>query len=82
MNLNDTIRAFIQQNLTVFEDDVTFSDSDNIFEQGFVNSLFAIQLLNFVQREFDIVIENEDINIRNFSSVNNIVRLVQKKQKG
>lgn len=82
MNLNDTIRAFIQQNLTIFEDDATFSDSDNIFERGFVNSLFAIQLLNFVQREFDIVIENEDINISNFSSVNNIAQLVQKKQKG
>ena len=82
MDFNKTIREFIQQNLIVFEDDATFSDSDNIFERGFVNSLFAIQLLNFVQREFDIVIENEDIDIKNFSSVNNIAQLVQKKQKG
>ena len=39
------IRQIITDNLIVFDDDVEFSDSDNIFEMGFVNSLFTVKLL-------------------------------------
>jgi methoxymalonate biosynthesis acyl carrier protein len=80
MEMNEKIRQFIISNLVVFEDEVEFSDSDNIFERGFVNSLFAMQLLNYVQKEFDIVVDDEDIDIANFSSVDNIVKLIQKKK--
>jgi len=81
MELNNKIRAYIQSNLIVFDDDATFSDSDNIFKLGFVNSLFAMKLLNFVENEFGIVVDNDDINIANFSSVDNIVSLVERKSK-
>lgn len=79
MELNTKIRNYIQSNLVVFDDEAEFSDSDNIFKLGFVNSLFAMKLLNFVETEFGIVVDNDDINISNFSSVDNIVSLVQKK---
>jgi methoxymalonate biosynthesis acyl carrier protein len=79
MELNSKIREYIQSNLVVFDDEAEFSDSDNIFKLGFVNSLFAMKLLNFVETEFNIVVDNDDININNFSSVVNIVSLVEKK---
>ena len=79
MELNSKIREYIQSNLVVFDDEAAFSDSDNIFKLGFVNSLFAMKLLNFVETEFNIVVDNDDININNFSSVDNIVSLVEKK---
>ncbi|MBD3306790.1 acyl carrier protein [candidate division KSB3 bacterium] len=80
MNMHQKIRNFIESNLVVFEDEAVFSDSDNIFELGFVNSLFAMQLLNYVQNEFGIVVEDDDIDIANFSSVDNIVRLIERKR--
>ena len=79
MNIKEKIRSFIEQNLIVFEDNVEFSDSDNIFEMGFVNSLFAMKLLNYVENEFNVVIESDEIDISNFSSVNNIISLLEKK---
>lgn len=79
MEVKENIRTFIGQHLIVFNDDVSFADEDNIFELGFVNSLFAMKLLNYVEQTFDIVLENEDIDISNFSSVNNIERLVVSK---
>lgn len=79
MELNTKVREYIQSNLIVFDDEAEFSDSDNIFKLGFVNSLFAMKLLNFVETTFGITVDNEDINIANFSSVNNIVSLVEKK---
>ena len=80
MELNQKIRSYIEDNLVVFEDEAEFTDDDNIFKMGFVNSLFAMKLLNFVEKEFDITVENDEIDIKNFSSVSKIVQLVESKQ--
>lgn len=80
MEPNKKIRSYIEANLVVFDDDVEFSDSDNIFKMGFVNSLFAMKLLAFVEKEFNIKVDNDDIDIANFSTVDNIVALIKRKE--
>ncbi|MEM6806551.1 MAG: phosphopantetheine-binding protein [Bacteroidota bacterium] len=79
MNLSKKVRAFIVENLFVLDDEDDFLDSDNIFELGYVNSLFAMKLLNYVETEFDLTVENEEMDIQNFSSINAIVHLIEKK---
>lgn len=78
MDIKQKIRAFIESNLIVFEDEAVFSDDDNIFQMGFVNSLFAMKLLGYIEQEFGITVGNEDLDIANFSTLNNIVRLIEK----
>jgi len=80
MELNQKIRSYIEDNLVIFEDEAEFTDDDNIFKMGFVNSLFAMKLLNFVEKEFEITVENDEIDIKNFSSVSKIVQLVESKR--
>lgn len=79
MNYKEKVRGYIDENLLIFGEKVTFTDEDNIFERGFVNSLFAMKLLTYVEQEFKIVVESEDMEISNFNSVNNIVKLIEKK---
>lgn len=79
MELNNKIRSYIEQNFIVFDDEIQFTDSDNIFELGFVNSLFAMKLLTYVEQEFKVIIENSEIDIKNFNSVDNIVKLLKGK---
>lgn len=74
------IREYILQNLTKLDGEVGFSDGDNIFEIGIVNSLFAMKLLNFIEREFEITIDDSDVEIVNFSSVDNMIKLIEKKR--
>jgi len=76
----DRIREFIKSELIVFDKGVSFGDDDNIFELGLVDSLFAIQLVLFVEEEFDIDILDSELNIDNFSSVNRIGELVRRKK--
>lgn len=77
--MRDKIRAFVQSNLNVFDPDVEFSDADNIFQSGFVNSLFAVQLIAYLEKEFAIKIANQDMQISNFSSVDKMVEFVEQK---
>ena len=78
METSEKIRALIEENLIVFDESVDFSNSDNLFDLGFVNSLFAMKLLSYIESEFNIKIDNSDIDISNFSSVNSIVSLITK----
>jgi acyl carrier protein len=80
MELKEKIRKFIESNLVVFEDEAEFSDSDNIFEMGFVNSLFAMKLVNYIEEDFGIVVENDDLEISNFNSVNRITEFIESKK--
>lgn len=57
-------------------------DDEDIFSLDYINSLFAMQLVLFVEHEFKIVVENEDLDIRNFRSVDNIANLVAEKSVG
>jgi methoxymalonate biosynthesis acyl carrier protein len=54
-------------------------DHDDIFDLGIVDSLFAMQLVMFVEREFSIIAEREDLDIRNFCSIDSLVAFVELK---
>lgn len=55
------------------------TDEEDIFELGFVNSLFAMQLVMFVEKEFDIALDTNDIDLSNFRTINQIASLIDKK---
>ena len=52
---------------------------EDIFANGFVNSMFAMQLVLFVEQEFQISIENEDLEFENFRTINSIANLIERK---
>ena len=78
-DIKSNVRGYIEENLIKF-DEVDFKDNDNIFAMGFVNSLFAMKLLNFIEKQYVIQIDDEDIEISNFSSIDRIIKLVSKKK--
>lgn len=55
------------------------ADDDDIFEVGGVTSLFAIELLTFVENEFGIALGDEDLERDNFRSISALTALVTRK---
>ena len=78
--MREKIRALVESNLNIFHSDVQFSDDDNIFRKGFVDSLFAVQLIAYLEQEFGIKVANKDLDINNFHSVNKMVSFVERKR--
>ncbi|UFZ04098.1 acyl carrier protein [Bradyrhizobium ontarionense] len=74
------LRRLIERNLAIPSVDQMFSDADDLFVGGYVNSLFAMKLLVFVESEFGIEIDVEDMDLANFRSIDRIVELVERKQ--
>lgn len=54
-------------------------DDDQIFSSGFVSSMFAMQLIMFLEKKFSISIGNEDLELNNFQTIAAMARLVQQK---
>lgn len=68
-------RDFVSQYLNNAEVD---QDVD-LFATGMVNSLFAMQLVLFVEKEFGVAVDNEDLDYENFKSINAIGGFVARK---
>ncbi len=83
MNITDDteirakIRAFILAsiNLPGLEDD------DNLFESGIVNSLFAVELMTFLEKTFGIEVGPDDLDIANFQSIESSAGFVTRKKR-
>lgn len=82
MNTNDEklirekIRAFILASIHLHD----LADDDNLFESGIVNSLFAVQLMTFIEKTFGIEVGPDDLEIANFKSIEAAAGFVVRKQ--
>lgn len=73
-------KARIKEFLATSIPDATFQDDQDIFASGHVNSLFVMQLVLFVEREFEIALASEDLDVDNFKTINAMVDLIEHKK--
>jgi methoxymalonate biosynthesis acyl carrier protein len=66
------VRAFVQRHVG----ETPVDDDEDIFASGYVNSLFAVQVVMFVEQTFGIEVTGDDLDIRNFQSIAEIHRFV------
>jgi acyl carrier protein len=73
--IKETVRDFILRSIIIRKLD----DDDNLFESGIVNSLFAVQLMTFIEKTFAIEVGMDDLDIENFKSLNATTAFVLQK---
>jgi acyl carrier protein len=76
--MNDA-KVKIKSFLSAFIQTAALKEDDDIFALGFVNSLFALQLITWVEKEFGVRIRDEDLEIENFNTIAAIANLVSRR---
>ncbi len=71
----EAIRAFINRSINL----EGFDNNADLFESGIVNSLFAVQLMTFLERTYRIVVDADDLDIANFRSIDSTAAFVARK---
>jgi methoxymalonate biosynthesis acyl carrier protein len=66
LDIKGRIKAFILSAVNV----PNLADDEDLFESGIVNSLFAVQLMTFIEKTFAIEVGIDDLDIENFKSLN------------
>jgi acyl carrier protein len=74
-DVKGTIKKFLLRSINLTD----VADDEDLFESGMVNSLFAVQLTTFIEKTFGIEIGADDLDIKNFRSLNAATAFVESK---
>ena len=70
------IRGWLQENVTGGRD---VTNDEPLIENGVMTSLQTVELVTFLEDEFNIMIEDEEFDEENFATVDSIATLVENK---
>jgi len=76
----DETHEKIKEFLSRFFKNHDLQANEDIFALGFVNSLLAMQLVAFVEKEFGVTVGDEDLDLDNFRTIDAIANLVARKR--
>ncbi len=79
-DLAQELRDFITESFLAGQSDVTLGDDDQLLELGVIDSLGFVELVEEVQRRFEIVVEDVEITEENFGSISALVAFVRSKR--
>jgi acyl carrier protein len=77
----DQIREFIQENLASARGISSFRDDESLMENGVIDSLGIFRLVAFLEENFGVRVNDEEINPENLKSVDAIEQLLISKSK-
>lgn len=78
--MNNNIESDVRNFLGKYVSDPEINADLDLFASGMVSSLYAMQLVLFVEKEYGIQVANEDLDYENFKSVNAIVTFINDKR--
>ena len=76
--MKEQIRNFIAE--TTFTDPSIINDDTLIFEEGIFDSMGLLGLINFFESEFNVTVEDTELQEENFASINNMVSFLERKR--
>jgi acyl carrier protein len=71
------IRTYIAENILFSNSGYPYSDDASFLDEGIVDSMNVLQIVTFVEKQFGIHINDEDIVPNNFDSVAKLAAYVQ-----
>lgn len=78
MSVQEKISEFIKEKFEIY-DDPDFNNDVHMFNEGFVDSFGAVEIIHFIEEEFDIEITQKDITLYPMNTVNEIADVVESK---
>ena len=75
-----SIKTFIRTEL-IYDDEKDFDENTNLIERGIIDSMSLVRLISFIEENYEIQVQDEDIVPENFSSLNKISSFVAERHK-
>ena len=74
----DEIRAFVVENF-LFGSDENLEDNTSFLDEGIIDSTGILELVSFLEEEFAIIVEDEELIPENLDSINNVSAYLERK---
>ena len=76
--IKEKLRAFIQEKFEI-DDDPDFTDDVHLFNEGFVDSFGAVEIIHFIEQTYNIEITQKDITLYPMNTIEEIAEVVENK---
>jgi acyl carrier protein len=76
--MREKVHTFIQSNF-IFDENVTIGDDEPLIGSGIIDSTGILELISFLEKEFSIVFEDQELVGENFNTIHSIVAMLQRK---
>lgn len=80
--IRSKVREFILQEFLEGEDDSRLTDDTPLITGGVMDSIGTIRLVTHLEHEFQIALEQRDIVVQHFDTIDGITSLVQRRTAG
>ena len=81
MSIEEKVRGYILDNFLFTDDQSALSSEDSFMEKGLIDSTGIIEVIYFLEEEFNVQVESDEMIPENLDSVTNLVAFVEKKTK-
>lgn len=78
MEIGGIVKGFIVSELMVGERGVNLDDTFSLIENGVLDSLGIMKLIQFIEERFSFSIEDEDILPENFENIESISQFIKR----
>ena len=75
------LRNYIVENFLFGDTDTEFTDSDSFMDKGIIDSTGILEVITFIEENYDIKIEDDEILPENLDSIDNLTNFISRKVK-
>ena len=80
MTLEDKIRTYILENYLFTDDASALTNDDSFLQKGIIDSTGIMEIIFFLEEQFGVVVDDDEMLPENLDSVNNIIAFIGKKK--
>jgi acyl carrier protein len=82
LQIEEHIRDYVARNLLYTDTGFTYTDDASFLQEGIIDSLGVMELVEFVQKAFGVKVEQQEVTTAHFDSVAKLSAYVRQKRVG
>ena len=75
------LRDYIVENFLFGDTETEFTDNDSFMEKGIIDSTGILEVITYIEENYEIKIEDDELIPENLDSISNIVNFIDRKLK-
>lgn len=79
MDVREMVRGYIVENFLFGDESPLTGDGISLLDEGIIDSVGVMELVAFLEQDFDIAVEDDELVPGNLDSVSNLVGFVGRK---
>lgn len=79
LQIEPRIRNFINDNFLYGDEEYTLANDDSFLEYGLIDSTGVLELVTFLEEEFGLALNDDELVPANLDSINKLIRFIENK---